>query len=427
MKKILIIAAVISALVTGTYLVLKATTGSDPVSYQFGTVARGNIESTVSATGTLSPVTTVDVGTQVSGTIDSVYVDYNDRVKTGQLLAVLDTVLLKASVVEARAAVQRNEALLEQAQSDYDRQISLFDRGMIAEAEFLPYKVSLKTQQASLTSAEAALQRAQRNLEYAVITSPIDGIVISKGVESGQTVAASFSTPTLFVIAQNLELMQILAEVDESDIGEIKEGQAVRFEVPPYADKEFAGTVKQIRLQPTIVSNVVTYIVVVEAPNPDGLLIPGLTATVDFIVDQRTEVLTIPSKALRFTPSEEQLAEARERMQNQRARGARAGMSRPEGADSTAQRPMPPQGASGSSGESRPKDFGVVWYIDSTGQLSGAPVRTGMTDGAKTEIVSSPVLKDSMQVIVATGSSSTEADSQSKSQQMRPMGPPPGF
>lgn len=427
MKKVLIIAVVIVALVVGTYLILKATTGSDTVSYQFGTATRGNIESTVSATGTLSPVTTVDVGTQVSGTIDSVYVDYNDHVKAGQLLAVLDTVLLKASVVDAGATVQRNEALMEQAQSDYDRQKSLFDRAMISEAEFLPYKVSLKTQQASLTSAEAALQRARRNLEYAVITSPIDGIVISKGVESGQTVAASFSTPTLFVIAQNLELMQILAEVDESDIGQIKVGQTVRFEVPPYADKEFTGTVKQIRLQPTTVSNVVTYIVVVEAPNPDGLLLPGLTATVDFIVDQRTDVLTVPSKALRFTPTEEQLAAFRERMQSQRAHGERAGVGRPEGADSTAQRPVRTQVAGSSNGGARSKDFGMVWYLDSLGQLSGAPVRTGMTDGTKTEIVFSPVLKDSMQVIVATGTSSTTEVTQNGVRMRMRMGPPPGF
>lgn len=422
MKKSLIIAVVIVALVAGTYFVIKATTGAEAVSYQFGTVTRGNLESTVSATGTLSPVTTVDVGTQVSGTIDSVYVDYNDHVKAGQLLAVLDTVLLKASVIDAQATVQRNEALMEQAQSDYDRQKSLFDRGMISEAEFLPYKVSLKTQQASSLSAGASLQRAQRNLEYAVITSPIDGIVITRGVESGQTVASSFSTPTLFEIAQNLESMEILAEVDESDIGQIKIGQTARFEVPPYADKEFTGTVKQIRLQPTTVSNVVTYIVVVEAPNPDGLLLPGLTATIDFVVDQRNDVLMVPTKALRFQPSEEQLAEFHERMQSRRAEQAGAG--RQESADSTGQRATRPQGM-GNGSSTRPKDAGMVWYVDSLGQLNSAPVRTGMTDGSNTEILSSPRLTESMPVIVATGSASTEKSGQANTG-MR-MGPPPGF
>jgi HlyD family secretion protein len=197
--------------------------GSNATQYEYATVTRGNVENTVSATGTMTPVTTVEVGTQTSGTIDSVFVDYNDRVKQGQILAVLDTTLLKTTLLDAQATLARAEAQLQQAQADYDRNKSLFDRKMIAEADFLTYQVNLKAQQAALKSAEASVQRAKRNIEFAVIQSPITGIVISKNVETGQTVAASLSTPTLFEIAQDLSRMEILVDVDESDIGLIKD------------------------------------------------------------------------------------------------------------------------------------------------------------------------------------------------------------
>jgi HlyD family secretion protein len=397
--------------------------GSNATQYEYATVTRGNVENTVSATGTMTPVTTVEVGTQTSGTIDSVFVDYNDRVKQGQILAVLDTTLLKTTLLDAQATLARAEAQLQQAQADYDRNKSLFDRKMIAEADFLTYQVNLKAQQAALKSAEASVQRAKRNIEFAVIQSPITGIVISKNVETGQTVAASLSTPTLFEIAQDLSRMEILVDVDESDIGLIKEGQNVRFTVAAYSDEEFTGTVKQIRLQPKTVSNVVTYTAVVEASNDKGLLLPGMTATVDFITDQRTDVLLVPNKALRFSPTTEQIAQARERrMQSREAdAGGRGGAVADTLGGHQGMGMMRPGGVNGE----RPKDAAVVWCLDSLGQLSMAPFRAGLSDGTNTEVVMSRSLSEGKQIIIGiAGQSSTQSTTRSGAD--APHGPGPG-
>ncbi|MBN1213113.1 MAG: efflux RND transporter periplasmic adaptor subunit, partial [candidate division Zixibacteria bacterium] len=312
MKKVIYI-AILAVIVIVAYFVIKSMNGSAAAAYQFTAVTRGDLESTITATGTLSPVTTVDVGTQVSGTIDSVFVDYNDNVKQGQLLAVLDTLLLKMAVLDAESNVEKAEATLEEVKATYERSLQLFDKKMISDADLLSSEVDVKTQEASVKSARVSLQRARRNLEYAVIRSPISGTVISKDVETGQTVAASFSTPTLFKIAEDLSRMEILVDVDESDIGLIKAGQAVRFEVQAYSNKVFTGTVTKVRMQPEVVSNVVTYTVVVAAANDENLLLPGMTATVDFIIEHKSDVLLVSNKALRFTPSDEQVLEFRER------------------------------------------------------------------------------------------------------------------
>lgn len=405
--KTFIYIAVAAALVVGGYFILVGTASTGESEYALSPVTRGAIESTVSATGTMSPVTTVAIGTQVSGTIDSVYVDFNDRVKTNQVLAVLDTALLKTQVLDAEASVERAEAALEEAEADFSRNRRLFDAGMISEAEFLPFQVALKTQQANAKSAEAALTRARRNLQYAVIKSPITGTVISKDVEAGQTVAASLSTPTLFIIAEDLSRMEILAEVDESDIGVIKEGQAVRFEIAPYANRMFSGAVRQIRLQPTVVSNVVTYIVVVSADNEEGLLLPGMTATVDFIVEQRSDVLMVSSKALRFRPGEEEAAAARERLRQRMESSADDSL--------LARRPRVANGGGDRSNR------GMVWYVDTTGRLEMAPVRIGLTDGINTEIAGSRLLAEGMNVI--TGVESAESATRTTDRGPRMRGP----
>jgi HlyD family secretion protein len=415
-RKLIIYPVVLLVLIVAGYLFLFGKPGASAVQYEFGTLTRGTIENTVSATGTLSPVTTVEVGTQVSGTIDKVYVDYNDTVHVGEVLAVLDTLLLKVSVLDAEAQVDRARAQLEEAQADFERGKGLFDRGLISDADFLPQQVALKVQKSNLKSAEVALTRAKRNLDYAVIRSPIDGIVISRAVEAGQTVAASFSTPTLFLIAQDLSHMEILAEVDETDIGQIQVGQKVRFEVSAYSDKEFTGSVRQVRLQPEVISNVVTYTAVVGAPNDSGLLLPGMTATVDFVTESKDDVLLAPSKALRFQPTSEQLAAFQERMRERFA-------SRREGSDSTsAQRRWPPAGFAGMGGSGNGRrSGGMLWYVDSLGQLSGVPVRTGLTDGSNTEIVSSRLATEGMQVIVGVaGTAKTE-------ERQFPGRPPGGF
>lgn len=393
---------------------------SDSVQYQFGKVSKTNIENTISASGTLSPVTTVEVGTQVSGTIDAIYVDFNDKVKKGQLLAVLDTTVLKVTLIDAQAGVEKAEANLEQANADFDRNKRLYEKELISEADYLPYQISVKTAQASLKSAQAALQRARQNFEYAFITAPINGIVMAKNVEAGQTVAASLSTPTLFHIAEDLSHMEILVDVDESDIGEIKQGQAVRFEVQAYSDKTFSGTVTQIRLEPETVSNVVTYTVVVDANNNENLLLPGMTATVDFITESRENVLTVPNSALRYQPSEEEMAKAFEKR-----RAARAAMP----ADSTHAGPPGGPGAGLPMGE-KPKDAGQVWYQGDDGSLAMAMVKIGITDGTNTEIVMTRDLKEGMEVITGIGAAktTTTTSSTSSSNSNRRFGPPPpGF
>lgn len=270
--------------------------------YLFATVSRGALESLVSSTGTLAALETVEVGTQVSGTIAKIEVDYNDRVHKGQVLAVLDQALFSAQVREAEANVARAKAALVQAEDEFRRNEPLFAKGFLSAQEFLPVSTGVDTAKASLAAAEAALARTRTNLAYTVIRSPIDGTVIKRSVEAGQTVAASLNTPTLFLIARDLKRMQIEADVDESDIGQIRDGQAVRFTVQSYPERTFQGTVRQVRLQPRTISNVVNYTVLVDARNDEGLLLPGMTATLDFVVSRVEDALLVPNAALRFRP-----------------------------------------------------------------------------------------------------------------------------
>lgn len=386
------------------------------VQYQFAKISRADLENTISASGTLSPVTTVDVGTQVSGTVDSVFVDYNDEVREGQLLAVLDTALLKSSLTSAEADLERSEAQLEQAEADFKRYKQLYEKELISEADYLPYEINVKTQKANLKSSRASLDRAKRNLDYAVILSPISGTVISKGVESGQTVAASFSTPTLFQIAEDLSRMEILVEVDESDIGLIETGQSARFEVQAYSDKIFEGAVRQVRLQPTTISNVVTYTVVVDAANDDGLLLPGMTATVDFITDSRENVLVIPNTALKFSPSEDEMVNAFEKRRSQ--------MNAKRDSSGTGQPSPVVRNRTGQS----PEDMGRVWYLGDDGSLEMAMLKIGLSDGVNTEIVMSRDLKEGMEIISKSESSTSSSSNQNSNRGFggRPPGGP-GF
>ena len=272
--------------------------------YLTAKVSRGDLQLTVSSTGTLAAVETVDVGTEVSGTVEKVLVDYNDHVSKGQVLAVLKPDLFNAAVAEAQGSVDQAKASLQQAREDLERNRPLFEKGYISAQEYLPYQTNLEKTEATLASARASLARAKTNLGNATIHSPIDGTVIQRSVDAGQTVAASLNTPTLFVIAKDLSKMQIEAAVDETDIGQIRTGQRVNFTVQSYPDKGFSGTVRQIRLQPTTVQNVVTYTVIVSADNREGLLLPGMTATVDFIVAEAHDALLVPNAALRFRPEE---------------------------------------------------------------------------------------------------------------------------
>lgn len=301
-KTILTLAGIVFLAFFGLrYLAPRNSSATNPP-FQVAQIGRGTMENIVSSTGTLAAVETVEVGTQVSGTISRLMIDYNDQVQKGEVLAVLDQALFQASVKEAEAGVQKSRAELARAEDEFRRNQPLFEKGYLSEQEFLPIRIDVDTAKASLLSAEANLQRAQINLDYTVIRSPIKGTVIQRSVDAGQTVAASLSTPTLFLIAEDLSRMQIEADVDETDIGQISQGQKVRFDVQSYPDRTFTGVVRQIRLQPETISNVVTYTVIVEAPNGQALLLPGMTATVDFIVEQDENALLVPNAALRFQP-----------------------------------------------------------------------------------------------------------------------------
>ncbi|RLE21965.1 MAG: efflux RND transporter periplasmic adaptor subunit, partial [Acidobacteria bacterium] len=261
MKKIIVILVLIAVAIGAWFFITNRKENNKEAAFNTVKLKRGTLENTVSSTGTLSAIGTVEVGTQVSGTLKQVLVDFNDHVKKGQLLAVLDKRVLKSAVQEAKASVMKAHAEQEQAQADFKRSKRLFADKMISEQEYIQAKTALEMAKASVISAETALDRAQTNLNYAEIRSPIDGTIIQRNVESGQTVAASFSTPTLFLVAADLSKMEIQALVDESDIGQIRLNQSVRFTVEAYPDKTFTGFVNQIRLQPTTVNNVVNYTV----------------------------------------------------------------------------------------------------------------------------------------------------------------------
>lgn len=264
------------------------------------TVGEGEVEITVMATGTLEPVDKVDVGTQVSGIVEEIHVDFNSVVKKGDLLAVLDTKTLKEKVTQSQASLESAKADLVYSQSNYDRTKALFEAAAATKVDMENAENSLQRAKTSLVNAEAGLSQAEMNLGYAYITSPIDGVVLERAVEEGQTVASSFNTPTLFAIARDLTKMQVEAAVDEADIGKVKEGQKVTFNVDAYSTDTFSGTVQQVRIQPVITSNVVTYTVIIEAPNPDLKLYPGMTANV-YIVTESEQGVVVPVEATYFT------------------------------------------------------------------------------------------------------------------------------
>jgi len=453
MKRWVIIAVVLAVAGGAAAYVTTRGDGGGP-SYRLVTVERGKIDSVVSATGTLSAVTTVQVGTQVSGLIDTLYVDFNDRVEKGQVIARLDTTLLESNLRDAEASLERSRAEYRQAERDLERITALYEQGISPVADFNKAQYTYDVGKASVKGAEASLERARRNLAYATITAPVSGIVVERAVDVGQTVAASMSTPKLFTIANDLSEMQILAPVDESDIGQIKEGQSVRFTVKTYPERTFTGTVRQVRLQSTIEQNIVNYTVVIAVKNPDGKLLPGMTATVEFIVASVEDTLKVPNAALRFRPPDTLLAEARERLQQELAARREAmggpgagGAERPDGgggqpgtggpghggapggpggmrggmAGGMGGGPMAGNGANG--GRPQPS---MLYYLKD-GKLSLMPVRPGITDGQFTE-VRGPFVEEGMQVIAgmtAAAQSAATNPFQPTQQSGRPR--PPGM
>ena len=385
MKKILIIGASLVIIALAGLFFFRGK-GNEP---QFRTdkVTKGDILMSVTATGTVNPVTTVLVGTQVSGTIKDIYVDYNAPVKKGQLIARIDPASFeaqveqaKANLLSAKANLEKAEATRIDAQRTRDRNRKLFSENLIAKSELDSAETNYETAKASVNAAkaqiaqtEAALKLVETNLRYTKIISPVDGVVISRNVDVGQTVAASFQTPTLFTIAQDLTKMQIDTNVDEADIGKVNVGQDVEFVVDAYPDITFKGRVWQVRNAPITVQNVVTYDVVIKVDNPELRLKPGMTANVSVIVSVKKDVLTIPNAALRFKPSE---------------KGAQTSEKKGPG----------------------------IW-ISEKGQLRRIPVSPGISDGSYTELVSGD-LREGQEIIV---------ESLVKTKATTPSGPPRMF
>ena len=302
-KKLWIAMAVV-ALAVIVYLLLSGGKKKETVSFQTAQVERSNIHNSITATGTIEPVTSVTVGTQVSGIVSKLYVDYNSVVKKGQVIAELDRTNLISELNAQRASLSTAQSQLSYQVANHNRYKTLYEKGLVSADEYESARLSWQQAKNQVASARESVQRAQTNLGYATITSPIDGIVLNKAVEEGQTVAASFNTPELFTIAQDLTDMRVIADIDEADIGGVKEGQRVSFTVDAFPDDQFEGCVTQVRQQATTESNVVTYEVVISAPNNDLKLKPGLTANVTIFTLEKNDVLTVPAKALRFMPNE---------------------------------------------------------------------------------------------------------------------------
>jgi HlyD family secretion protein len=406
MKKVLIIIVPILVLVVALWFFIAKKETATAAKFTTAEVKKGTISIIVTATGSLEAVTTVQVGSQVSGTISALYADFNDRVKKGQVVAQLDPAFLKAQVVQAQADLEKATASANLAKKESDRALSLYQANLIAESDKESAQTSYELAQSEVKSSQANLDRLKTNLEYATIISPIDGVVISRNVDVGQTVAASLSAPTIFTIAQDLTKMQVNADIDEADIGNIAEGQDVIFTVDAYPEQSFRGTVKQIRLSPTVVQNVVTYNVIIEVSNPELLLKPGMTANVTIQINRKDNALKVPPAALRYRPVT--------KSKNTSSDGALAAKAAGDSPRSTADR-APMQNLPDSNGYKR----GVVYLLDQLGEPKQIQVKVGISDGSFTQIVTDE-LKEGDTVI--TGQEGVTQSSNS-SQEVNPFMP----
>jgi HlyD family secretion protein len=410
-KKVLIIAGVVSVAAIAAVLALKPFSKKEAeVSFDTVKVEKGNITNTVTATGTIEAIKTVNVGTQVSGILQHVYVDFNDNVKQGQLLARLDETSLRAQVDQSQSAVNQAQAQLTYQEATYNRLKVLRDKDLIAQGDFDQAVFNYENSKGSLSNAKSALARAQVNLDYATITSPIDGVVLNRAVEEGQTVAASFNTPTLFTIVNDLTQMEVQTSVDEADIGKVQQGQRVEFTVDAYSEMKFEGSVSQVRLQPVTTNNVVTYVVILSAPNPEKKLMPGMTASATIYVEEKKNTLTLSGKAFRFTPDATYMKKLFADMQAP-IPGRNSAMATPP-VQATGASGLPaasPQGPP-SFGAMGPKDgTKMIWVKGDNGLIHPVPVTVGIDNGSAVEIISG--LKEGEEVIIAmnTGKATTTA------------------
>lgn len=380
-KKLIYIGSAVIVLVAGFLVYKSLSKPKASVSIETAKIERGTISNTVTATGTLEAVKTVEVGTQVSGVIEKIFADYNSVVKKGQLLAQLDETPLIAQLEQSKASVDQAEAQVKYQKATYERYKALLAKKLIAQADFDQAEYNYNNALGSLSNAKSMYEKNKINLSYARIYSPIDGVVLDRAVEVGQTVAASFNTPTLFTIANDLTQMRVEAKVDEADIGQLVNGQRVEFTVDAFPTKKFGGEVTEIRLQPVTTNNVVTYTVVIGAPNPENILKPGMTANATFFVTERKDILLVSAKATRFTPDEATLASIAPPM------GGSQGVQASE-------RPMPPMGE-GAMPEGGPMQMQktdndstrMVWIKETNGGIHPKRITVGVTDEINYEVV----------------------------------------
>lgn len=382
--KIIVWSAVVVAAAAAAYFIFAGEDKPFDVSYETAKVEKATIGNSVTATGTIEPVTEVEVGTQVSGIISKIYVDYNDVVHKGQVIAELDKTNLVSELNSAKSNLASAKSDLEYQQLNYKRMKELHTKGLISDDDFDSAELSYKKAQHTYAYQQENVNKAQTNLGYAIITAPVDGIVLSKDVEEGQTVAASYSTPTLFTIAQDLTDMRVIANVDEADIGEVQEGQRVTFTVDAFPDETFEGQVTQVRQEGTTEDNVVTYEVVISAPNDDLKLKPGLTANVTIYTLERTNIVSVPTKALRFTPTKETVG--------------------------------PKDKIVDSEGTHK------LWVREGR-TFKAYAVKTGITNGTRTEIVSG--LKEGSVVVVDMKANTGEEETTEESTERSPFAPGP--
>jgi HlyD family secretion protein len=437
---IIVVLVIVAGAILGLTVFRKGKNGE--IKYKTETLARGDVEALVVTSGTLNPIEIVDVGAQVSGKIEKLYVDFNAPVTKGQIVAELDQEPLKmridqneANFKSRNASLERAKVTLAQAEKSFERAKSLFAKELIsieemdaAEATYLGAKSDLISAEATLSQAKSTLDLSKVDLSYAVIRAPVDGIVIVRKVNVGQTLQSSYTAPLLFQVATDLTKMKVECSVDESDIGKVKEGQKVRFTVEAYPNDTFNGVVQQVRFSPETVQNVVTYTTIVNVENPEKKLLPGMTATVSIIVGEAKNVLRVSNAALRFTPtlSPEELAkmaqEMRDRMMAQRsaqggqpgaAAAGQGGQARPAGAGQGGPTMAFRQGGNPDGGEGqaggRPRPQAPrVWTMDKAGKLSMVFIRTGVSDTSYSEILRSE-LKEGDVVITGTETPATRA------------------
>jgi HlyD family secretion protein len=397
MKKKTWIIIAVTVVIVAILLLKPFSKKSSDVKFETAKVEKGSISNVVTATGTIEAITTVQVGTQVSGIISHVYVDFNDNVKQGQILAKIDETSLRAQLEQSQSQVDQAQAQLNFQQATYNRLKALYDKGLVAQADYDQALYNYENSKAALSNSKSNLARSQVNLEYATITSPIDGVVLNRAVEEGQTVAASFNTPEMFTIAKDLTQMEVQTSEDEADIGKVMQNQRVEFTVDAYPDMKFEGTVAEVRLQPVTTNNVVTYVVILSAPNPDKKLMPGMTASATIYVEEKENTLLLSGKALRFTPNMEWIMKSFGKNM-----GSIPGNAMPQGGEMNPgafPSAMPAGQLPTGAFPAAPDGMKAVWVKDEKGNIHPSPVKTGIENGSYVEILSG--LKEGDEAIIS--------------------------